>query len=181
MPTALPLRRVAHGLGAFLGAALLCATAATAQAGAVPADQPATKAPGALGTVALLAGASFTQAHASGPVTSSGLSSCPSGYACFWAWNQYAGNMGKVAGNNPDYRALRSSEDGCISGTWNNCIRSVANRGTQCTVYFYDDYNYGKSHSWHSLSRGDQVGDFLTGYNDYNFEDAISSNKWCSS
>ncbi|MFI1168528.1 hypothetical protein ACH4UM_34360 [Streptomyces sp. NPDC020801] len=44
MPTAIPLRRVAHGLGAFLGAALLCATAATAQAGAVPADQPATKA-----------------------------------------------------------------------------------------------------------------------------------------
>ncbi|MEU2718063.1 hypothetical protein [Streptomyces sp. NPDC007205] len=40
----MPLRRVAHGLGAFLGAALLCATAATAQAGAVPADQPATKA-----------------------------------------------------------------------------------------------------------------------------------------
>ncbi|WP_159039574.1 hypothetical protein [Streptomyces sp. TP-A0356] len=44
MNTAMPLRRVAHGLGAFLGAALLCATAATAQAGAVPADQSASEA-----------------------------------------------------------------------------------------------------------------------------------------
>ncbi|GAA1274413.1 peptidase inhibitor family I36 protein [Streptomyces javensis] len=134
----------------------------------------------ALGAVALLAGASITQAHASGPATSSGLSSCPSGYACFWGWSGYAGNMGKVAGNNSDYRALTSSSDGCGS-TWNNCIRSVANRGTQCTVDFYDDYNYGKSNRWHSLSRGDEVSDFATGYNDAGFNDVISSNKWCSS
>nr|WP_240449144.1 peptidase inhibitor family I36 protein [Streptomyces harenosi] len=107
------------------------------------------------------------------------MSDCPTSYACFWVHNNYGGTMGKVAGNNTNYMNLNNSS-GCTAypGTWNDCISSIANRGTQCTVYFFTNASYGGR--WHSLSRGDEVADFATGYNDPAFNDAISSNRWCS-
>lgn len=134
-----------------------------------------------VGAVALFAAAPTTATAATnGEAGATGLSSCPSTYACFWVNTNYSGTMGKVAGNNPNYTAL-SNSSGCPSGTWNDCISSIANRGTQCTVYFYQNANYSKSARWHSLSRGDQVANFGTGYNDPGFNDVISSNRWCTS
>ncbi|MEW2394554.1 peptidase inhibitor family I36 protein [Streptomyces sp. NPDC046862] len=134
------------------------------------------------GAVALLASAPVASAATSGAtpgdVEASGLSSCPSTYACFWVDSGYRGTMGKVSGDNDNYMNLRNSS-GCTRypGTWNDCISSIANRGTQCTVYFFTNANGGGR--WHSLSRGDEVADFATGYNDPAFNDAISSNRWC--
>ncbi|MEU2336373.1 peptidase inhibitor family I36 protein [Streptomyces sp. NPDC006654] len=131
-------------------------------------------------TVVMVSG--LTLAAAPSASAADGLSQCPPGYACFWGYTGYNGTMGKVAGNNPDFSELISTDPlSCGWHDWDNCIESIANHGTQCTVYFYDDYNYGKSDRWHSLSRGDEVGNFATGYNDSGFNDVISSNKWCTS
>ncbi|MFI1093392.1 peptidase inhibitor family I36 protein [Streptomyces sp. NPDC020917] len=136
------------------------------------------------GATALLAVLPVAQAHAAA-TTADGISMCPSGYACFWANSNYdsgsSAHMGKVQGDNPDFSALFSSNILSCGYNWDECISSIANHGTQCTVYFYSDHNYGKTHSWHSLSRGDEVSSFASGYNDPNFNDSISSNKWCNS
>ncbi|WP_179382396.1 peptidase inhibitor family I36 protein [Streptomyces sp. SA15] len=136
-----------------------------------------------LGAAALLASApvasAATPSAASGEVGINALGDCPSTYACFWVHSGYRGTMGKVAGNNTNFMNL-SNSSGCTAypGTWNDCVSSIANRGTQCTVYFFTNAGYGGR--WHSLSRGDEVADFATGYNDPAFNDAISSNRWCS-
>jgi peptidase inhibitor family I36 len=103
---------------------------------------------------------------------------CPSGDACFWPFKNFAGSRGAVSGNNPDFSRFPHTTSECHTGTWNDCIESVANNGTQCTVYWWTGANY--TGRWHSLSRGDSVGDFATGYNDPSFNDVISSNHWCT-
>ncbi|WDZ87834.1 peptidase inhibitor family I36 protein [Micromonospora cathayae] len=109
------------------------------------------------------------------------LASCgAAGYACFWVGGGFTGTRGRVAGNNPNYRYL-SNSSGCTKapGTWNDCISSIRNDGTQCTVYFWTDADYHGR--YHSLSRGDQVGNFSGApYYDAAFNDAISSNHWCT-
>ncbi|WP_269854727.1 peptidase inhibitor family I36 protein [Streptomyces sp. RPT161] len=109
------------------------------------------------------------------------INTCPvsSGYACFWVDSYRGGAMGKVSGNNSNYMNL-SNSSGCTAypGTWNDCISSIENQGTQCTVYFWTDAGY--TGRYHSLSIGDRVDDFATGYNDPSFNDSISSNHWCT-
>ncbi|MFE3032917.1 peptidase inhibitor family I36 protein [Streptomyces canus] len=147
------------------------------------------------GTVAAVAAAvalgcgTGTEAQAAAPTSPSAVSpqvtSCPaaSGYACFWVNSYRGGTMGKVSGDNPDFRYVHNTS-GCTEypGSWNDCISSVENQGTQCTVFFYSDAQYLGTR--HSLSIGDRVNDFSLpssqgGYNDPNFNDAISSNSWC--
>ena len=104
---------------------------------------------------------------------------CPSGYACFWPFKHFAGGMGKVSGDNPDFRKFQHTTSECHTGTWDNCIESIANRGNSgCTVYWWTGVGY--SGRWHSLGAGDGVGDFDVVYNDPSFNDAISSNHWCT-
>ncbi|MBF6328171.1 peptidase inhibitor family I36 protein [Nocardia transvalensis] len=102
-------------------------------------------------------------------------SSCPSTYFCFWPYNNYQGPRGKVAGDNPDFRAFRQSA--CSSGTWDNCIQSIKNSGRQCTVYMYSGYRYTGIR--HSLGRGDGVPNISRWVSD-GFANNISSNKWCN-
>ncbi|MFI0901566.1 peptidase inhibitor family I36 protein [Streptomyces sp. NPDC020983] len=137
------------------------------------------------GTVAALAAAlclgwgtgAATPAAAAAPR----VTACPvaGGYACFWVDINRGGAMGKVAGTNHDYRNLKNSS-GCTAypGTWNDCISSVENQGTSCTVYFYSDADYHGTR--HSVSIGDRVNNVGTGFHDPAFNDAISSNNWCT-
>ncbi|WP_055701569.1 MULTISPECIES: peptidase inhibitor family I36 protein [Streptomyces] len=106
---------------------------------------------------------------------------CPSGSACFWPHSEFRGNRGQVEGDNANFATLRNSANSCGSRGWEDCISSIANNGRQCTVYFYSNRSYSKTSRWHSLSRGDKVGDFARDYSDAGFNDTISSNKWCSS
>ncbi|MGI5479446.1 peptidase inhibitor family I36 protein [Streptomyces lavendofoliae] len=131
-----------------------------------------------IGAAALLAAAPVASAATSGEAGATGPNDCPTRNACFWVHSNYRGAMGKVEGDNRNFRDLRNSS-GCTAypGTWNDCVSSIANRGTQCTVYFFTEAGYGGR--WHSLSIGDEVADFATGYNDPEFNDAISSNRWC--
>ncbi|MFK8906833.1 peptidase inhibitor family I36 protein [Streptomyces sp. YS-3] len=131
-----------------------------------------------LGTVPLAQASAHT---VKAPGSESGAqASCPSGYACFWPGQNFSGQPGKVAGDNPNFAALPNSAHSCGTG-WEDCISSIRNSGTQCTVYFYSLRNYSKAGRWHSLSRGDEVGNFGTVYHDAAFDNTISSNKWCSS
>jgi hypothetical protein len=106
------------------------------------------------------------------------------GYACFWAWKNEVGTVGKVSGNNSDFRDLYySTGTGCTNHNWNDCISSIMNGGTQCTVYFWTSVGY--TGQYHSLGLGDSVDDFSLpasegGYGDASFNDAISSNHWCT-
>ncbi|MFD6157297.1 peptidase inhibitor family I36 protein [Nocardia sp. NPDC060256] len=102
-------------------------------------------------------------------------SSCPSKSFCFWAYNDYQGPRGKVEGNNPDFRKFPQSA--CPSGTWNDCINSIKNRGRDCTVYMYSGFNY--SGIRHSLGLGDSVPNISQWVSD-GFARNISSNKWCT-
>ena len=157
MRTTLWSRTAAFAVAAVLAlaAALGLSTSATAAPAAAPTASHATATP---------------QAAAA---------SCPSTYACFWVNNYYGGTMGKVAGNNTNYMNL-SNSSGCTKypGTWNDCISSVANEGTSCTVYFWTDSGY--SGRYHSVAIGDWIGDFSDWWSDSAFNDAISSNHWCN-
>ncbi|MFF8675997.1 peptidase inhibitor family I36 protein [Streptomyces sp. NPDC015242] len=134
-----------------------------------------------VGTASALALAFFGAAPAAQASAGVQAETCPvdSGYACFWVNNYRGGTMGKVSGDNENYRNL-SNSSGCTRypGTWNDCISSVENQGRQCTVYFWTDANY--QGRYHSLSIGDRVNDMAVGWNDASFNDAISSNHWCS-
>lgn len=139
-------------------------------------------------TVVLLAGwPAWAQASQSSTVAGDDVgiqATCgAAGFACFWVNNNFGGTRGRVAGDNPNYLNL-SNSSGCTQypGTWNDCISSIRNDGTECTIWFWTDANYqGRSHS---LSRGDEVPDFAlappTGYSDPSFNDSISSNHWCT-
>jgi hypothetical protein len=105
------------------------------------------------------------------------------GFACFWVNINFTGTRGRVEGNNSNYLNL-SNSSGCtrFPGTWNDCISSIRNDGTQCTVWFWTNANYqGRAHS---LARGDEVPNFASappvGYSDPAFNDSISSNHWCT-
>ncbi|MBW4722162.1 peptidase inhibitor family I36 protein [Saccharothrix obliqua] len=111
-------------------------------------------------------GTAGTAAEAAAP-------SCAAGDLCFWPHANYRGQRGRVAGDNPDWRKLPSAD--CPGGNWDDCASSLANRGRECTVYLYKNYNYRGEE--HSLSRNDQVPDigrWVPGFND-----SISSNRWC--
>jgi Peptidase inhibitor family I36 len=107
---------------------------------------------------------------------------CPlnSGVACFWSDVSRSGAKGEVAGNNADFKDL-SNSSGCthFPGTWNDCIRSAANGGTQCVIYFWTGANY--KGNYHSLAPGDSVDAFGSApWYDSSFADAISSDHWCT-
>jgi len=122
--------------------------------------------------------AAHTSSHAA-VTTQAAAATCPSTYTCFWVNDYYGGTMGKVAGNNSNYMNL-SNSSGCTKypGTWNDCISSITNQGTQCTVYFWTDAGY--SDRYHSVAIGDWIGNFYDWWGDSAFNDAISSNHWCN-
>lgn len=105
-----------------------------------------------------------------------------SGTACFWPYKNGVGALGEVVDNNSDFTKLYNSS-GCANHNWNDCISSIMNGGTQCTVYFWTGVGY--SGKYHSLALGDAVWDFSLptsegGYNDPSFNDSISSDHWCT-
>ncbi|MGH3375255.1 MAG: peptidase inhibitor family I36 protein [Actinoallomurus sp.] len=135
-----------------------------------------------------LLGGTTAQAYAATPkpkprghVTALDNQTCPtfSGVACFWPGISRTGTRGTVSGDNADYKKL-SNSSGCSSGTWNDCIRSAANGGNRCVIYFWTGANY--TGRYHSLAPGDSMDAFgIDPWNDPSFADAISSNHWCSS
>jgi len=108
---------------------------------------------------------------AQAPTLASGLSSCPSGYLCFWNLQNYSGTMGKFAGNNQDWSIYKTSA--CTSGSWANCAESAYNHDTTCTVYLFAATYY--KGSYHSLARGDSTPNM---YGDY--LNTVESNRRCS-
>ncbi|WP_412739869.1 peptidase inhibitor family I36 protein [Krasilnikovia sp. MM14-A1259] len=97
---------------------------------------------------------------------------CPEKYLCFWASPNYHDGPGMVKDDNEDFRKLPHIS--CRTGTWDNCISSVVNNGQRCTVYMWSGLNYGGS--YHSLAIGNEKPDLSQWY----FNDAISSNHWCT-
>jgi hypothetical protein len=96
--------------------------------------------------------------------------SCPSTYACGWKDSGFGTPRGQWAGTNPNFQAF--GQPACQTNTWNDCISSDANEGTQCTVHFFNDAGYLGGE--HSVGRGvfeSYVGD--------SFNDRFSSNNWC--
>jgi Peptidase inhibitor family I36 len=107
---------------------------------------------------------------------------CPlnSGLACFWSGISRSGAKGEVAGNNADFNNVHNSS-GCthFPGTWNDCIRSAANGGSKCDIYFWTGAGY--TGRYHSLGMGDSMDAFgISPWNDPSFADAISSDHWCT-
>ncbi|MEU6990957.1 peptidase inhibitor family I36 protein [Streptomyces sp. NPDC046465] len=131
-------------------------------------------------TLLVLGGLTAGPATASSDESAEALITCAAGDTCFWVNSNYGGNRGRVAGDNENFTSFAQSQ--CRGGTWNDCISSIANRGRECTVYYWTSANY--TGRYHSLGRNDQVPDFgaapPVGYNDPAFNDTISSNHWCS-
>lgn len=105
-----------------------------------------------------------------------------SGTACFWPYKYGIGTLGEVTDNNSDFTKIYNST-GCAHHNWNDCINSIQNGGTLCTVYFWTGAGY--TGRYHSLALGDAVWDFAAptsegGYNDPSFDKSISSNHWCT-
>jgi hypothetical protein len=98
---------------------------------------------------------------------------CPSSYACAWVDASFGTPMGEWAGTNPNFSAF--SQAACNwfppDQNWNDCASSVDNAGTQCTVDWYWDINYGGA-MW-ALARGSSSGSLGS------WNDEISSNGWC--
>ncbi|TCO60833.1 peptidase inhibitor family I36 protein [Actinocrispum wychmicini] len=116
---------------------------------------------------------------AAAPSAEAATASCPADSLCFWVDTNYSpGAPGVVKHSNPNFTAFPHSA--CQTGTWNDCISSIANT-KGCTAYFHVDANY-RGHS-HSLAAGDRVPNFAaqppTGYNDPGFNDKISSDSTC--
>jgi hypothetical protein len=102
-------------------------------------------------------------------VGTASAASCPSTYACGWVDAGFGVDRGQWAGTNPNFGVF--AENPCQTNTWNNCISSDANSGTQCRANFWTLTSY--SGSAHSVARGSfesYVGDF--------FNDTFSSNNW---
>jgi hypothetical protein len=118
-------------------------------------------------TTVALAGLAATPASAAPP-------NCPAGALCIYPDPGYSGGLGTLYGNNPDFTRLPTSTHNCGNGTWDNCVSSAFNNGTQCTVYLFSGYSY--TGVKHTLSRGDGYYNF----HDVGFDDTLSSNRWCS-
>jgi hypothetical protein len=101
---------------------------------------------------------------------------CAAGDLCFWVHINYGGARGRVAGNNTNWGVFSQSQ--CANGTWSNCASSIINNGTQCTAYQYDGTSYGGD--WMYLLRGANNPDLRTTISAGNWNDRISSNRWCS-
>ncbi|MET8685175.1 peptidase inhibitor family I36 protein [Streptomyces sp. NPDC004732] len=131
-------------------------------------------------TLLVLGGLTAAPATANSDENTEALITCAAGDTCFWVNSNYGGARGRVSGDNPNFRSFSQSQ--CHGGTWNDCISSIANRGRECTVYYWTDASYNGR--YHSLGRNDQVPDFgaapPVGYNDPAFNDTISSNHWCT-
>jgi peptidase inhibitor family I36 len=95
--------------------------------------------------------------------------SCPSGYACGWVNPNFGQPRGQWAVNVSNFSAY--AQPACGSGTWNGCISSDANSGTQCTVHFWTDVLYQGTR--HNVARGS----FEGGLGSLN--DTFSSMNWC--
>lgn len=117
-------------------------------------------------TVGLLA-ASMAPASAEAPPPG-----CPATYFCFFADPQYSGGMGKVKGDNPNFKAFSTSRHNCGKGNWGDCVSSAYNNGTRCTVVLFEHDSYrGKQLS---LLRGQGYRDLKS----VKFDNILSSNRW---
>lgn len=96
---------------------------------------------------------------------------CPSTYACGWVNLNFGTPMGRWAGTNSDFRAF--FQPACALGNWSDCISSMFNNGTSCTVHWWANIGFGGGE--YSIARGFGDSDLRTsGWND-----RISSNSWC--
>lgn len=95
---------------------------------------------------------------------------CESGNLCFWSGVGYTGARGRVAGNNPDWRAFPQAA--CATRTWHNCAASAANRGTKCSARLHAGLNY--TDRIHTIPRGGNRPDL----GDFSFRRITSSNSW---
>jgi hypothetical protein len=119
-------------------------------------------------TVGLLA-ASTVPALAEAPPVG-----CPATYFCFYADPGYSGGMGKVQGDNANFKAFSTSTHNCGNGNWDNCVSSAYNNGTRCTVFLWSDAGYrGKMLT---LAKGQGYSNLKS----VNFDDTLSSNHWCT-
>ena len=121
-----------------------------------------------LGVVLVVAALTFAAMGA--PAARAAQSDCPRTYLCAWVHLNFTGNMGKWAGNNSDWRRFRQSQ--CAHGTWNDCLTSVYNRGTQCSVWLFRHINFAGD--WFTLARGNAIANVGPYWND-----SVSSNRWC--
>jgi hypothetical protein len=106
---------------------------------------------------------------ASGRVSTQSVQGCPSTYACGWIDSGFANSMGRWAGTNQKMSAFGQSR--CRAGNWNDCISSLANAGTSCTVHWFWDSGLNGSQM---NTRPGYTSSSLGGWND-----KISSNNWC--
>lgn len=117
--------------------------------------------------------AAATMGFAAAPA-SAAPAGCPSSYFCFYADPDYSGGMGKVQGNNTHFSSFHTSTHNCGNGNWNDCVSSVFNNGTSCTVFLWSDADYqGKVLP---LVRNQGYRNLKT----QAFDDVLSSNHWCT-
>jgi hypothetical protein len=97
---------------------------------------------------------------------------CPAGYACGWIDIWYANYRGQWGGNNPNWTVFPRT--GCVTtGTWNDCVSSFDNNGSQCSVTVTRDAQYQGGGV--VFFRGDRQGDLRNNW----INDDITSNYWC--
>ena len=95
--------------------------------------------------------------------------SCPSTYACGWKDSGFGIPRGQWAGTNGNFQVF--GQPACQTNSWNDCISSDANSGTQCTVHFWTEAGYfGGPHNVGRGSFESSIG---------GFNDTFSSNSWC--
>ena len=98
------------------------------------------------------------------PTASAAAGSCPSGATCAWTGTNYTGTIGPVYGNNTNDKQY---------ATWAGA-ESVANNGTSCEDWVFQNENYGGS-----------VLALPIGYGDGNLSGTwawhhLWSNHWCN-
>jgi len=142
MPTTLHRSRVRVGL-AGLAVGVTGVVAAPALAGAsssspVNTDAPPSPAqvqsrpPDSPATVSVAP----SQGAANGAATS-GLGSCPAGWACAWAGANFTSAIGKWQGNNSDWSVFAQpacSSSGTNGPNWKDCASSFANESSSAAV-----------------------------------------------
>jgi hypothetical protein len=101
------------------------------------------------------------------------------GYLCFWVNSGYGGEMGKVAGDNSNFKLIGKSG----GGTWNDVISSAYNDGNTDSVALYADASYsGFSECLTRYANNSNTQNFTnisTGAFPWdNFNDEASSNWW---
>lgn len=133
-------------------------------------------------TVLIAAGIVLITAAGIQPATAN-PDTCVTGNVCLWGENSYTGCRLDRTGNVADYGSI--SWDNCAASP-NNGPNSVTNRGSTCTVR-YDGTFYSGAYIYFSnpfLSGGYQDPLLSNGggygpYNAQNWQDRVSSHRWC--